>query len=175
MITQVSSTWVGSLYYIPFIMIEGSEMHKRTEGEKVGHENGMVHIPTSQSILELAVCEGLGYVSEKFYSLPPVPAYLKTYEQLLYLCILFSVIPCTHSHASTYIHNLFSQFTEKIKPADWKRLHFCASRSVNLPELLPLISYYSSGNSPPSVKAPTSPTVSLEPHTIHHCFLFLFF
>lgn len=37
---------------------------------------------------------------------------------------------------------------------------------------LPLVSYYSSGNNPPSVTAPTSPTVSLEPHTIH-CFLFL--
>lgn len=150
-------------------------MHKRTEGgEKVGNENGMVHIPTPQSILELAFCEGLGYVSEKFYSLPPVPAYLKTYQPLLCLCILFSVIPCTHSHTSTYIHNLFSQFTEKIKPADWKRLHFSASRSINLPAPLPLISYYSSGNNPRSVTAPTSPIVSLEPHTIH-CFSFLFF
>lgn len=108
-------------------------MHKRTEGgKKVGNENSMVHIPASQSILELAFCEGLGYVSEKFYSLPPTPAYPKTYQQLPYLCIFFSVIPGTHSHTSTYIYNLF-QFTEKIKPADWKRLHSSASRSINLP------------------------------------------
>lgn len=94
----------------------------------------------SQSSLGLAFSKGLGHVSEKLYSFPSVSAYLKTYQQLLYLCIHLSVIPCTHSHTSNYTHNLF-YFAEKIKSADWKSLHFSAIKYINLPAPLLLISY----------------------------------
>lgn len=83
------------------------------EGEKVRIKSGVAYIPVSQSSLGLTFSKGLGYVTEIFYSFPPVLAYLRSYQQMVDLRDLLIVIPYTLSHTGTCTHNLFSTFTTK--------------------------------------------------------------